>query len=67
MYGRYLHQIDKTLDFQPYSKNKQAIYSINRGELNKKLLTMAEKAGVVIKFGHLCTNIEVITNTISFR
>src|ERR1043165_6690788 len=46
MYGRFLHQADGQTATQPYSKNNEAIYSVSRGELNKKLMTLAEKEGV---------------------
>ena len=67
MYGRYLHQPDGNTAFQPYSKNNEAIYSVSRGDLNKKLMTLAEKHGVKIHFEHRCTNIDVATNIVSFE
>src|SRR5690349_14931050 len=41
MYGRYLHQPDGQSAFQQYGKNNEAIYSVSRGELNKRLMTLA--------------------------
>ena len=67
MYGRYLHQPDGNTAFQPYSKNNEAIYSVSRGDLNKKLMTLAEKHGVKIHFEHRCTHIDVATNIVSFE
>lgn len=64
MYGRYLHQPDGQTAFQPYSKNNEAIYSVSRGELNKKLMTLAEQNGVKILFEHRCTHVDVPTNTL---
>src|ERR1700760_3392761 len=29
MYGRYLHMVDGSTAFQPYSKNNEAIYSVS--------------------------------------
>jgi len=66
MYGRYLHQPDGQTAFQPYSKNNEAIYSVSRGELNKKLMTLAEKNGVTIHFEHRCAGVDVPTNTLRF-
>jgi len=66
MYGRFLHQADGQTAFQPYSKNNEAIYSVSRGELNKKLMTLAEKNGVTIHFEHRCTNVDVATNVLHF-
>jgi kynurenine 3-monooxygenase len=67
MYGRYLHQADGSTAFQPYSKNNEAIYSVSRGELNKKLMTMAEAHGVQIFFEHRCTHVDVAANTVHFE
>src|ERR1035437_4293677 len=67
MYGRYLHQPDGNTAFQSYSKNNEAIYSVSRGELNRKLMTLAEKHGVRIHFEHKCTHVDVATNTLHFE
>lgn len=67
MYGRYLHQPDGQTAFQPYSKNNEAIYSVSRGELNKKLMTLAEKNGVTIHFEHRCTSVDVSNNVLHFQ
>ncbi|RYE23625.1 MAG: FAD-dependent monooxygenase [Sphingobacteriales bacterium] len=66
MTGRYLHQADGSAAFQPYGKNNEAIYSVSRGELNKKLMTVAEKQGAKIHFDHRCTNVDVTDNTLHF-
>ena len=63
MYGRHLHQPDGNTVFQPYSKNNEAIYSVSRGELNKKLMTLAEREGASIHFEHRCTKVNVEDNT----
>lgn len=65
MYGRFLHQADGSTAFQPYSKNNDAIYSVSRGELNKSLMTLAEKNGVTIHFDQRCTKVDVPNNTIN--
>jgi len=67
MYGRFLHQADGTSAFQPYSKNNEAIYSVSRGELNRKLMTLAEKQGVKIYFEHRCTKVDVAANRLYFQ
>jgi kynurenine 3-monooxygenase len=66
MYGRQLHQANGDTAFQPYSKNNEAIYSVSRGELNKKLMTLAEKEGVNIHFEHRCIQVEVADNRLHF-
>jgi len=66
MYGRYLHQADGQTAFQSYSKNNEAIYSVSRGELNRKLMTLAEQSGVTILFDHKCTGVDVPNNVLTF-
>src|SRR5690606_17878388 len=43
---RALHVNDKPLYFQPYGKKGEAIYSISRGLLNRKMIDLAEEVGV---------------------
>jgi kynurenine 3-monooxygenase len=62
MYGRFLHQSDGTAASQQYGKNNEAIYSVSRGELNKKLMSLAEQVGVKINFEHRCTRVDVPNN-----
>lgn len=47
---RAIHTLDKPLYFQPYGKEGQAIYSISRGILNKKMIDLAEQAGAGFVF-----------------
>lgn len=67
MYGRYLHQADGTAASQQYGKNNEAIYSVSRGELNRKLMTLAENIGVKIHFEHRCTKVDVANNRLYFQ
>lgn len=67
MPGRYLHQADGTTAFQPYGSNGEAIYSISRGELNKRLMTLAEAEGVKIHFNQRVMKVDVSTNTLTFE
>jgi kynurenine 3-monooxygenase len=62
MTGRSLHQADGTAAFQPYGKNGEAIYSVSRGELNKRLMTLAEQEGVKILFEQRCSRVDVASN-----
>lgn len=64
MYGRQLHQSDGSLDFQAYGKGGEAIYSISRGELNKQLMTEAEKRGARIHFQQKCLSVDLETNRV---
>lgn len=67
MHGRFLHQVDGQTAFQPYSKNNDAIYSVSRGDLNKKLMTLAEKEGCKIEFEHRCAKVDVASNGLHFQ
>ena len=64
MPGRFLHQEDGSSAFQAYGKNGEAIYSVSRGELNKKLMDLAENNGAKIYFNQRCTRVDTSTNTI---
>jgi len=67
MHGRYLHQSDGSTAFQQYGKNNEAIYSVSRGELNKRLMTLAEKEGAVIHFNRRCTHVDVPHNRLHLQ
>ncbi len=67
MTGRFLHQADGTTAFQPYGTRGEAIYSVSRGELNKRLMTVAEREGATIHFNHRCTKVDVATNRLQFE
>jgi len=60
MKGRMMHDVTGNLSFLPYGKEGQFINSISRGELNKLLMTEAEKSGVKIEFNHKLENIDDI-------
>ncbi|MDP2387465.1 MAG: NAD(P)/FAD-dependent oxidoreductase [Bacteroidota bacterium] len=45
MYGRTIHDINGNTSYQPYGINNQAIYSVSRGEINSKLMDIAEQKG----------------------
>jgi kynurenine 3-monooxygenase len=67
MYARYVHHEDGSVSKQPYGKEGQAIYSVSRGELNKKLMTMAEATGqVTIHFNQFCNQVDLKNKTLSF-
>lgn len=50
MHKRTMHVPGEETYHQYYGKDGEAIYSISRGVLNKKMITLAENAGVVFKF-----------------
>ena len=45
MYGRTMHALDGKTTYQPYGINNQAIFSVSRGEINCKLMDVAERDG----------------------
>jgi kynurenine 3-monooxygenase len=67
MYGRQIHNLDGTEIFQPYGKEGQAIYSVSRGGLNKRLLELATDEGVNFYFNHKCKDVNLDTNELTFE
>lgn len=66
MHGRYLHNADGSNAFQPYGQKGQFINSVSRGELNKKLMSLAESAGAKIHFNKKIESISWKTNEMIF-
>ncbi len=56
---RAMHVIGKPLYFQKYGKEGEAIWSISRGMLNRKMIDLAEDAGVVFRFGEKVWDIDL--------
>lgn len=50
LFHRSIHVNDKEDYTQAYGKDGEAIYSISRGVLNRKMIDLAEEAGVEFKF-----------------
>jgi kynurenine 3-monooxygenase len=67
MHGRFIHNADGTTAYQPYGKEGQFINSVSRGELNKVLMTLAEKHGADIFFNEKCATINWSKNEIEFE
>jgi kynurenine 3-monooxygenase len=60
MYGRMIHSMSGEINFQPYGKGNQAIWSVSRGGLNCELMNLAEKnSKVKIHFNERCTGIDL--------
>jgi kynurenine 3-monooxygenase len=66
MHGRYIHNIDGTHAYQAYGADEQFINSVSRGDLNRKLMDLAETNGVKINFNEKCEHIDFKKNEISF-
>lgn len=67
MHGRFIHNLDGTTAFQPYGKEGQFINSVSRGELNKRLMDIAEENGVQIFFNEKCTNLDWDKDVMEFE
>lgn len=67
MHGRFMHNADGTTAYQPYGKEGQYINSVSRGELNCKLMDLAEKNDVQIMFNEKCNSIDWKENKIDFE
>jgi len=65
MFGRQIHNLDGTSPYQAYGKNNEAIYSVSRGDLNKKLMTLAESCGVDIKFNQRVDEVDLNSNLLT--
>ena len=66
MHGRQMHNADGSMVYQPYGKEGQYINSVSRGELNRKLMDLAEKNNVNIHFNERCDSINWEKNEIQF-
>lgn len=49
---RAIHLMDQSLSYQKYGKEGEAIYSLSRGVLNRKMIDLAEEVGVEFFFEH---------------
>lgn len=69
MYGRMIHSVSNELMFQRYGKDdSEYINAVSRGELNRKLMNLAEKyPNVKIHFNQRCTDTDFINSEISFH
>ncbi|HMK05512.1 MAG TPA: NAD(P)/FAD-dependent oxidoreductase, partial [Ferruginibacter sp.] len=66
MHGRFLHNADGSTAYQPYGNEGQFINSVSRGQLNCKLMDLAEQHGVEIFFSKRCESIDWKNNEVHF-
>src|SRR5690606_37633977 len=60
VYARMTHDREGNTTRLPYSIDERAIHSVSRGELNKLLLSEAEKLpGVKLFFDHRCVDVDL--------
>lgn len=67
MHGRFMHNADGSTAYQAYGKEGQYINSVSRGELNCRLMDLAEENGVKIMFNEKCNSIDWQENEIEFE
>jgi kynurenine 3-monooxygenase len=67
MHGRFIHNADGSTAYQAYGKEGQYINSVSRGELNCKLMDLAEENDVQILFNEKCNSIDWTENKIAFE
>ncbi|MBL7951982.1 MAG: FAD-dependent monooxygenase [Flavobacteriales bacterium] len=68
VYARMMHDREGNLNRVPYSIDNKAIYSVSRGELNRRLLTEAEKfPNVTLHFDHRCMDVDLQNATAHFQ
>ena len=67
MHGRFMHNADGSTAYQAYGKEGQFINSVSRGELNCRLMDLAEENGVQIMFNEKCNSIDWKENKIDFE
>ena len=61
---RCIHMTDSSIVYQKYGKDGEFIYSLSRGILNKKMIDLAETAGVNFKFEQKVWDVDLKTATI---
>ena len=61
---RGIHMQDGTLNNQFYGKEGEAIFSLSRGLLNRKMVDLAEKEGVMFYFEHKIWDVNLATATL---
>lgn len=68
MYGRIMHGVDGSTQYQPYGKAEEAIYSVSRGGLNCQLMDSAEALeNVDFHFNWACKDVDLDNNTLHFE
>ncbi len=67
MHGRFMHNTDGSTAYQAYGKENQYINSVSRGELNCKLMDLAEQHKVEISFNQKCEAIDWNKNELTLQ
>lgn len=68
MYNRCMHAVDGSISYQKYGVNDEAIYSVSRGELNRKLMNLADNfPNISYDFNHFCEKVDFEQHKIYFN
>jgi kynurenine 3-monooxygenase len=68
MFGRVMHDMKGNLSYQPYGLEGQAIYSVSRGGLNARMMTVAEQEGdATIHYNHQCLDVDFTKNAVHIK
>jgi kynurenine 3-monooxygenase len=68
MYGRVIHQVSGEVQYQAYGKEGDAIFSVSRGGLNKRLMELADMhPNINIQFDERCYDVDLDTATCHFE
>lgn len=59
LYQRAMHVVGQPTYFQKYGKQDEAIWSISRGVLNRRMIDLAEDSGVQFRFGEKVWDIDL--------
>lgn len=67
-YGRYIHSVDGTVDYQPYGNHREAIHSVARNEINDVLIDLAlAQPGIHVHFEEKCLEVDLETPELTFQ
>lgn len=67
MSGRIMHSTSGDLTYQAYGKENQAIYSISRGDLNKKMVEIATEKGAQLFYNEKCIDTDTNKGIVTFQ
>lgn len=68
MNGRMMHSPDGQLTFQPYGQAGQAIYSVSRAGLNRRMLDLVEQEpGIRVQFDQRCQHVNLRRRELEMR
>ncbi|HVT61660.1 MAG TPA: NAD(P)/FAD-dependent oxidoreductase [Thermoanaerobaculia bacterium] len=67
-HGRVIHNVDGSLEYQPYGCRGEAIHSVSRGQLNRTLLALAlEQPGIDCAFDEKCLEVDLNRPAATFQ